>query len=108
MKVSRMIKELQKCNPNAEIKLHHKEGNNALFVVTYVGDKNNVVIEDKSDNDLRSELDARFENAIENNIDELDFFMDLLETGFTLDDIKENLPEQYTYTKEFLENHGLI
>lgn len=103
-----MIKELQKYNPNAEVKLHYKEGNNALFVVAYVGDENNVVIEDKSDNDLGSELDARFTYASENDIDELDFFRDLLETGFTLDDIKENLPDRYEYSKEFLEEHGLI
>lgn len=108
MKVSRMIKELQKYNPDAEVKLHNKEGNNALFVVAYLGDESRVIIEDGSDNDLRSELCARFEGASEHFNDELDFFMDLLETGFTLDDIKENLPEQYEYSKTYMEEHGLI
>lgn len=108
MKVSRMIKELQKYNPDAEVKLHHKEGHNALFVVQYVNNEDTVIIEDKSDNDLSSELDARFQYAVENDIDELDFFMDLIETGITLDDIKENLPEKYEYSKLFLEEHGLI
>ena len=57
---------------------------------------------------VRSELYARFENASENDVDELDFFMDLLDTGFTLEDIKENLPDRYEYSKAFLEDHGLI
>ena len=108
MKVSRMIKELQKYNPDAEVKLHHKEGYNALFVVQYVNGEDTVIIEDKSNNDLSSELNVRFQYAAENDIDELDFFMDLIETGFTLDDIKKNLPEKYKYSKQFLEEHGLI
>lgn len=108
MKVERLIKELEKYNPKAEVKLHHKEGYNALFVVAYVGDENTVIIEDKSDNDLRSELYARFERAVDKAMDELDFFMDLLEIDITLEDIRENLPEKYEYAKEFLEEHGLI
>lgn len=111
MNISMMIEKLEtykKLNPNAEVKLHHKEGNNALFVVSFVGNNDVVVIEDKSDNDLRSELNERFNNASEESRDELDFFIDLLETGFTLNDIKENLPEKYEYSKKFLEEHGLI
>lgn len=108
MKVSRMIKELQKFNPDAEVKMHYKDGYNALFVVAYQNNDSVVTIEDKSDNDLGSELGARFEYASENNIDELDFFMNLLELGFTLEDIKENLPDKYEYSKQFLEEHGLI
>ena len=108
MKVSRMIKELQKYNPEAEVKLHYRVGNNALFVIQSFGDDDTVIIEDRSNNDLRSELDARFTKASEECLDELDFFTDLIETGFTLEDIKENLPEKYEYSKQFLEEHGLI
>lgn len=108
MKVSRMIKELQKYNPNAEVKFHHKEGNNALFVLAYEGDESAIFLGNKSDYDLVSELSERFEYALEHNIDELDFFMDLIETGFTLEDIKENLLNRYEYSKQFLEEHGLI
>lgn len=110
MTVERMIKELQKCDPNAEVKMHHHAGNNALFVVSFVNIRGVVVIEDKSDNDLRAELLARWERASENNFDtdELDFFMDLIETGFTLNDIKENIPEHYKYAEKFMREHGLI
>ena len=108
MTVERMIKELKKYNPKAEVKMHYKDGYNALFVVSYVGKDDTVIIEDKSDNDLRSELSARFEHASEIQMDELDFFLDLLEIGITLEDIKENLPEKYEYSKKFMEEHGLI
>lgn len=54
------------------------------------------------------EISARFENATESQLDELDFFMDLLETGITLDDIKTYYPEKYEYSKNFMEGHGLI
>lgn len=108
MKVGRMIKELQKYDPNAEVKLHHFTGNNALFVVQFVGKEDTVIIEDKSDNDLSSELEARFENMGENNLNELDFFKDLIEIGFTLEDIKDNLPDEYKYSKGFMIEHNLI
>lgn len=107
MKVKRMIQKLQKYNPDAEVKLHGRDGNNALFVVAYSCDSETVVIEDKGDNDLQSELSARFADAAARQADELDFFMDLLETGFTLEDIRENLPERYAYSRAFCEEHGL-
>lgn len=108
MKVKRMIKKLQKFNPDAEVKLHCKEGNNALFVLAYAGNEEVVIIEDKDDNDLRSELSVRFDSAQDEQVNELDFFMDLFESGFTLDDIRENLPERYEYSKNFCEEHGLM
>lgn len=108
MTAERLIKELQKYNPKAEVKLHHFEGNDVLFVLQIKGQENTIFLEDKSDCDLSSELEARFEYAIKNDLDELDFFMDLLEVGFTLDDIKENLPDRYEYSKQFLEEHGLV
>lgn len=111
MTVERMIKELQKCDPKAEVKLHDAHGgenSRALFVLAFNRPEGIVVIEDKSDCYLPEELDARFKNAYDKQIDELDFFMDLLEIGITLNDIKENLPEQYNYSKRFMEEHGLI
>lgn len=108
MKVKVMIENLQKFNPDAEVKLHHRNGNNALFVIAYVGDDKTVVVEDKSDSDLGVELEARFKKACNEQLDELVFFTDLIETGFTLEDIKENLPEKYEYSKSFCEGHGLV
>lgn len=53
-------------------------------------------------------LDQMFKNAAESQEDELDFFIDLMEAGITLEDIKEFLPEQYEYSKNYMEDHGLI
>lgn len=108
MLVEKAIKLLKTCNPKAELKMHGREGNNALFIVSYVGDESTVVIEDKSDNDLRSELYARFERVENGEITELEYFTDLVETGFTLEDIEQNTPEKYEYSKLFMESHGLI
>lgn len=106
-----MIAQLQKMDPNAEVKMHHYSGNNALFVVSVINKpelKNIVFIKDKTDCDLREELRARFEYAAKVQMGELDFFIDLLETGITLEDIKEFYPEKYDYAKGYLEDHGLI
>lgn len=111
MKVSRMIKMLQDMPPDAEVKLHHPEGNNALFVLQIINRpefEKVVFIEDKSDNDMCEELGCRFDQALEDGVDELDFFMDLIEIGITLDNIKEFVPDKYEYAKYFMEEHGLI
>lgn len=102
------ILQLGNISTDYEIKMHSLDGNPVLFVVSYLNIPNIAVIEDASDNDLSSELEARFEKAANELMDELDFFMDLLDTGFTLYDIEKYLPKKYKYSKNFMENHGLI
>lgn len=80
---------------SVEVKMHEMNGKNALFVIAYVNNDGIVVIEDGEDNDLGSELDARYEYAEENNIEPIKFYRDLIELGFTLDDIKNNYPEKF-------------
>lgn len=62
----------------------------------------------KNNNVMSTMLDQMFKNAAESQEDELDFFNDLMEAGITLEDIKEFLPEQYEYSKNYMEDHGLI
>lgn len=90
-----LVKILETLNPEAEVKMHEEDGCNALFVLAYVKFNDTIVIEDKSDNDLGSELDARYENAKENNIDKKELYSEMKELGYTLEDIKENYPEIY-------------
>lgn len=118
MKIKRLIAQLEAIaeeKPDAEVRLNDKDGDIALFAVTLCNeshagsDYSNVVwIEGRCDIDIGEELRARFENAAELQVDELDFFMNLIETGLTLDDIYEYLPEQYEYSKQFMEEHGLL
>lgn len=108
MKVKKLIKELEKYNPNAEVKLHFASGNNLLFVSQFVGHDDAVILEDVTTSDLSSELDARFEEVLNKRLGELDFFKDLIDTGFTLEDIEQYLPEKYEYSKAFMKEHGLI
>lgn len=62
----------------------------------------------KNNSVMSTMLDQMFKNAAESQEDELDFFIDLMEAGITLEDIKEFLPEQYEYSKNYMEDHGLI
>jgi hypothetical protein len=57
---------------------------------------------------LKKELSIMFTRAAELQADELDFFIELLEEGVTLDDIKKFAPDKYAYSKQFMEEHGLI
>lgn len=108
MTVERLIKQLENYNPKAEVRLNDRRGDVALFALAMVNNDDVVWIEGKDDIDLGEEISARFENACKTQMDEFDFFMDLLETGITLSDIELYYPEKYAYSKTFMEEHGLI
>ena len=107
-KLMKLLETLVKDNPEAEIKMHHREGNNLLFAVTYVNDNSVMVLEDRDDNDLGSELGARFEALDEKEFEEEYFYRDLIDTGFTLEDIKENIPDRYEEIRGKLKEYGLM
>ena len=108
MTVERLIKQLENYNPKAEVRLNDHRGCVALFALALANDDNTVWIEGKDDIDLGEEISARFVKASEIQMDELDFFLDLLDMGITLEDIEECCPEHYEYSKKFMEEHGLI
>ena len=109
MTVERMIEELKKFNPNAVVKMHHRDSEPVLFVLGVVGDKDRVWIESESDNDMSAELEARFKYAIEEDIDELDFYIDLLEIGIDVHMVRKYMGDEYAnHMHQFCEEHGLI
>ena len=109
MTVERLIKELQKYNPKAEVKLHTISGESVLFVLGYIGDNKSIFLETESDTDMHSELEARFKYASEFQMDELDFYMDLLEVGIDIEMVQKYMGEEIaSHMREFCEEHGLI
>lgn len=66
-------------------------------------------METESENDIGEEIGVRFENALENWDDELDFYMDLIETGITVDMVRKYMDDETAdHMKTFCEEHGLI
>ena len=109
MTVKYLMEQLSKMNPEARVVLHHPLGKEALFCVSLHNDNTKVWLEDASDNDMEAELEARFEYAFEKGIDELDFYMDLLETGITIEMVQECMGKAHAnHMKQFCEEHGLL
>lgn len=109
MKVKTLIKKLQKFNPEAVVKLHHRDDEEVLFTVGIAGMNDVMWLETESDNDMSSEISARFEAAYEEDWDELDFYNDLLETGITVEMVRKYMDEEHAnHMQVFCEEHGLI
>ena len=107
-KLLTLINDLD-CDEDAEIKMHSRDGEPLLFAVRLANDKKNIWLESESDNDMREEISARFENAIENQIDELDFYFDLLETGIDIAMVRKYMgDERANHMEEYCKKHGLI
>lgn len=109
MNVEQVLEHLKRFNPEATLRLHTLDGEEVLFIVAYGHDNNVVWLECESDNDMSSEISARFENAIEEGIDELDVYMEMLEIGIDVDMVRRWMgDEDADHMKEYCEEHGLI
>lgn len=85
------LQKLQKNHPGAQVNLHDRLGRTVLCVVALEKDDGNVWLEDAGDIDVGEEIRARFDYMKENNIEEKEFYQDLIDTGFTLEQIGEHL-----------------
>ena len=63
----------------------------------------------KSEIVLAAEIKARYERAIEEQHDELDFYMELLENGITVDMVRKYMDDEHASAMNlFCKEHGLI
>lgn len=72
MTVGTLIEKLSKCNKDAIVYLHRKDGEPVLFTATLHNDEECVWLETESDVDMHEEISTRLEQAIEEGTDELD------------------------------------
>lgn len=109
MKVKTLINYLEKFNPEAEVKLNDYDGDTALFVNARANDPNIVWLDGENDIDMSSEISARYEIALEEQMDELDFYMDLMEIGITVDMVRKYMDDEHAdHMENFCKEHGLI
>lgn len=104
-----LIKLLSSMNPKAEVRMGSYDGPPVLFAVSCVDDDSVVWLECEDNIDLGEELSARYANAVEEQMDELDFFMDLLEIGITVDTVRKYMDDEHAdHMQEFCKEHGLL
>lgn len=98
MTVDKAIQQLEKIkriNPNADLRMHHKDGEPVLFVVALANDASVAWLECESDNDMGAEISARFENKEEKQISDMDFYTDMLETGIDVEMVRKYMGDEY-------------
>ncbi len=81
-------------------------------VINYCKDlcaNDNIVLETENDNDMREEIQARFDAALEDGKDELDVYSEMLETGIDIKMVRKYLGDDAAdHMKDFCKEHGLI
>ena len=109
MTVESLIKRLNKFPPKAQVRLNDHRGFPCLFVLAIEGDDENVWLEGEDDCDLGEELSVRFQTAVEEHLDETDFYSDLLELGIDVETVRRYMGDECAdHMKEYCENHGLL
>ena len=71
-----------------------------MFALTFRNDDTTVVLETENDNDMREEIQARFDAALEDGKDELDVYSEMVRK-YLGDDAADHM-------KDFCKEHGLI
>lgn len=105
MTVKTLIEKLSHYNKNAIVRLHHREGEELLFALAFQNDDTTVVLETENDNDMREEIQARFDDEK----DELDVYSEMLETGIDIKMVRKYLGNDAAdHMKVFCIEHGLI
>jgi len=81
-------------------------------VINYCKDlcaNDNIVLETENDNDMKEEIQARFDAALEDGKDELDVYSEMLETGIDIKMVRKYLGDDAAdHMKDFCKEHGLI
>lgn len=109
MKVKDLIEKLKDVDPNAVVRLHHKDGEPVLYVLELMNRSDVVWLETESDNDMAEEIQSRINAAIEDGEDELDVYAEMLETGIDVDMVRRHLGDEAAdHMQTFCEEHGLI
>ena len=109
MKVKRLIQELSKYKSDADV-ICSGDGRPIIFVYGYKDRPDIVLLETENDCDMASQLEEHFKEAANNpNTDELDFYMDLIEVGVTVDCIRRYMGDEAAqHMSEFCQDHGLL
>lgn len=108
MTVKTLIEKLSHYNKDAIIRLHHREGEDLLFALAFQNDDTIVVLETENDNDMREEIQVRFDAALDGR-DELDVYSEMLETGIDIKMVRKYLGDDVAdHMKDFCKEHGLI
>lgn len=108
MSISRLIKELQevqKSQPDAVVRITPL-GSPVMFVIP---EKDGVSLDGRDGINVPHMLCELFERAAAKQQDELEFFTEMLDRGFTISDFYYALPEEeFQHARDFMEEHGLI
>lgn len=113
MTVDTLSEKLQKFKEDgagkAEVRMHDRNGEAVLFILQLVNDDSRVWLECENDVDMENEIRTRFDDAIENGMDELDVYSDMLKTGIDVDMVRKYMGNDVAnHMKKFCEEHGLL
>ena len=103
-----LIHALEGCAPEKEVCI---SGSKKLLPVLFIcGDnQGNIWLETEDDTDMTEEIKARFDAAIEEGIDELDIYSEMLECGITVDMVRKYLDDEAAcHMEAFCQEHGLL
>lgn len=105
--VERLMKFLKSCDEDMVV--YDENGNEILFTCSLVGDNHMMWLETEQDADMTTEIQSRFNDAVEHSVDETEVYENMLESGINVDMVRKYMGDETAdHMQDYCENHGLL
>ena len=105
--VEKLMEFLKTCDENMVV--YDENGNEILFSCSLVNDNHMMWLETEQDADMVTEIQSRFNDAVEHGVDETEVYGNMLESGINVDMVRKYMGnETADHMQDYCEDHGLL
>lgn len=105
--VKRLMKFLKTCDEDMVV--YDENDNEILFTCSLVNDNHMMWLETEQDADMVTEIQSRFNDAIEHGVDETEVYENMLESGINVDMVRKYMGDETAdHMQNYCEEHGLL
>ena len=105
--VKRLMNFLKSCDEDMVV--YDKNGNQILFTCSLVNDNHMMWLAIEQDADMVTEIQSRFNDAVEHGVDETEVYENMLESGINVDMVRKYMGDETAdHMQNYCEEHGLL
>lgn len=101
------MKFLKTCDEDMVV--YDENDNEILFTCSLVNDNHMMWLETEQDADMVTEIQSRFNDAVEHGVDETEVYENMLESGINVDMVRKYMGDEAAdHMQNYCEEHGLL
>lgn len=98
---------LKSCDEDMVV--YDENSNEILFTCSLVNDNHMMWLETEQDADMVTEIQSRFNDAVEHGVNETEVYENMLESGINVDMVRKYMGDETAdHMQDYCEEHGLL